>query len=135
VDPTAVVERYLALIADPDAELKQIEALLDPDVRFLERPNLVSPRGSERDRAQMLTSVEAGRRLLRDQRFEVIDHLVDGDRVTSRVVWTGTIAVDAPPYAAESELRAHSSMHFTPREGRIIHQENFDCFEPPQIAE
>jgi ketosteroid isomerase-like protein len=68
-------------------------------MRFVERPNLVSPRGSE--------------------------------RVASRVVWTGTLAVEAPPYAAGAQLRADSSMHFTFRDGRILRQENFDCFQAP----
>jgi ketosteroid isomerase-like protein len=103
-------------------------------MRFVERPNLVSPRGSERDRGQVLASVEVGRQLLRDQRFEVVDHLVEGDRVASRVVWTGTLAVAAPPFADGSQLRADSSMHFTFRDGRILRQENFDCFEPPPQA-
>jgi ketosteroid isomerase-like protein len=131
VDPTTVIERYLALISDPTADLEAIEALLDADMRFVERPNLVSPRGSERDREQLLASVAVGRELLRDQRFEVVDHVVEGDRVASRVVWTGTLAVAAPPFAAGSELRADSSMHFTLRDGRIAHQENFDCFQAP----
>jgi ketosteroid isomerase-like protein len=103
-------------------------------MRFVERPNLVSPRGSERDREQVLASVEVGRQLLRDQRFEVVDPVVEGDRVASRVVWTGTLAVEAPPYAAGAQLRADSSMHFTLRDGRIAHQENFDCFQAPADA-
>jgi ketosteroid isomerase-like protein len=134
MDPTSVIERYLALISDPTAELADIEALLDPEMRFVERPNLVSPNGSERDRAQVLASVEVGRQLLRDQRFEVVDHVVEGDRVASRVVWTGTLAIEAPPFAAGARLRADSSMHFTFRGGRILRQENFDCFQPPPDA-
>jgi ketosteroid isomerase-like protein len=134
MDPTSVIERYLALISDPTAELADIEALLDPEMRFVERPNLVSPNGSERDREQVVASVEVGRQLLRDQRFEVVDHVVEGDRVASRVVWTGTLAVEAPPYAAGAQLRADSSMHFTLRDGRIAHQENFDCFQAPAAA-
>jgi ketosteroid isomerase-like protein len=132
MDPTDVIERYLALISDPSAELADIEALLDAEMRFVERPNLVSPHGSERDRGQVLASVEVGRQLLRDQHFEVADHVVADDRVASRVVWTGTLAVEAPPFEAGSELRADSSMHFTLRDGRILRQENFDCFHAPR---
>jgi ketosteroid isomerase-like protein len=131
MDPTSVIERYLALISDPTAELTDIEALLDPEMLFVERPNLVSPRGSERDRGQVLASVDVGRQLLRDQRFEVVEHVADGDRVASRVVWTGTLAVEGPPFAAGWQLKADSSMHFTLRDGRILRQENFDCFHAP----
>lgn len=128
MEPTAVIVRYLGLIADPTADREAIGELLDPEMRFIERPNLFSPRGSERDRVQMLASLEQGRKLLREQRFDVVDHLVAGDTVATRVVWTGTLAIEAPPFAAGSRLRADSSMYFTFRDGRIVRQENYDCF-------
>lgn len=128
VNPTTIIERYLALIADPTSDLAVVGDLLDLDMRFIEHPNLFSPRGSERDRARMLATLEQGRQLVRDQRFDVVDHLVAGDNVVSRVVWTGTLATAAPPFAAGTRLRADSSMHFALRDGRIARQENYDCF-------
>ena len=135
MNPTAVIERYLELIADPTAELAAIDELLDPEMRFIERPNRVSPRGSERDREQVLASVEQGRELLQEQRFDVVDHLVAGDTVATRVVWTGKLAVEAPPLAAGSRLRADSSMYFDFRDGRILRQENYDCFHVQETGD
>src|SRR3954447_1551680 len=59
-----VVERFLAAFErrwPPEDELAE---LLDPDVRFTERPNLINPGGSERDRTAMRAGLEAGRQLL-----------------------------------------------------------------------
>ena len=126
-----IIERYLSLIADPSADVELISELLDDDMRFVERPNLVNPRGSTRDFAQLLASVAQGRQLLEAQRFEIVDHVVAGDTIATRVVWTGTPAVDAPPFRAGSCLRADSFMHFTLRDGRIARQENYDCFHRP----
>jgi ketosteroid isomerase-like protein len=123
MEPTGVIERYLELIADPATEPEQLGELLTDDMRFVERPNMVSPRGSDRDRAEVLASVERGRELLAEQRFEVLDHLAAGDRVVTRVVWTGTLADGR-------RMTADSSMHFTLRDGRIARQENYDCFHP-----
>jgi len=130
VSPTAVVERYLGLIADHDSDPAELATLLHDDYLFVERPNAVSPRGSVRDRDTLLRSLAAGRDLLSSQRYEVRDHLVDGERVVTRVVWTGVVARDAGPFAAGAELRAESSMHFVIRDGLIVEQENFDCFHP-----
>ena len=127
---TDIIERYLSRIADPSVDVERIAELLDDDMRFVERPNLVNPRGTTRDVAEMLTSVAQGRQLLTDQHFEVIDHVVAGETVATRVVWKGTLAIDAPPYPAGSCIRADSFMHFTLRDGRIVHQENYDCFHP-----
>jgi ketosteroid isomerase-like protein len=123
-----IIERYLSLIADPSVEVERIAELLDDDMRFVERPNLVNPRGSTRDVAELLTSVAQGRQLLEAQHFEIVDHVVAGDTIATRVIWTGTPALDAPPFRAGSCIRADSFMHFTLRDGRIAHQENYDCF-------
>ena len=133
--PTDIIERYLSLIADPSADVELISELLDDDMRFVERPNLVNPRGSTRDVAQLLASVAQGRESLEAQRFEIVDHVVAGDTIATRAVWTGTPAVDAPPFRAGSCIRADSFMHFTLRDSRIAHQENYDCFHPHADAD
>jgi ketosteroid isomerase-like protein len=129
-DPTAVVERYLALVADPAAGAAALAEVCDSEMRFVERPNLVNPRGGERDLEAMLASLLLGRRLLAEQRFDVIDHTVAGERAATRTVWTGTVGEGSGPLPAGARLRADSAMFFTLRDGRIHRQENFDCFAP-----
>jgi ketosteroid isomerase-like protein len=131
VDPTAIVERYLALIADHESDPGAIRELLEDGMRFVEHPNLFSPQGSDRDVERIMASLEQGRRLLAGQRYEVLGHAVDGETVVTRVRWTGTLAVEAGPLPAGTALEAHSSMWFTVRDGRIARQENYDCFTAP----
>ena len=113
-----IIERYLSLIADPSVDVEQIAELLDDDMRFVERPNLVNPRGSTRDVADVLASVALGRRLLESQHFEVVDHVVAGDTIATRAIWTGTPAVDAPPFPCRI-------VH----QGRLLH-----ALHPPRRA-
>jgi ketosteroid isomerase-like protein len=127
---TATVERYLALIADLDADPAAFDALVHPGARFVERPCLVSPHGQERDRDAARAGLARGRELLSAQRIEVRDHTVAGERVVTRAVWTGTLARDAGLLRAGTELRADSTMFFTVRDGRIAGQESFDCYHP-----
>jgi len=126
----ATVERYLALVVDLDADPAGLDDLVHPDARFVERPCLVSPRGRERDVDAARAGLAHSRSLLSAQRIDVRDHLVAGDRVVTRAVWTGTLAHDAGPLRAGTELRAECSMFFTVRDGRIAAQENFDCYHP-----
>jgi SnoaL-like domain len=132
---TLASQRHLSLIADPSVDVERIAELLGDNMRFVERPNLVNPRGSTRGVAEVLTSVAHGRQLLKAQHFEIVDHVVAGDTIATRVIWTGTPALDAPPFRAGSCIRADSFMHFTLRDGRIAHQENYDCFHPHSDAE
>jgi ketosteroid isomerase-like protein len=133
-EPTATVERYLALIADLDADPAEFEGLVHPDARFVERPCLVSPSGQERDRGAAWAGLARGRELLSAQRIEVRDHLVAGERIVTRAMWTGTLARAAGPLPAGAQLRADCSMFFTVRDGRIAGQENFDCYHPVAAA-
>jgi ketosteroid isomerase-like protein len=130
-DPAAVVDRYLAVVADLDAEPDALAALLDPAARIVEHPNLVAPTGRKRDAAAARAAREHSRTLLAGHRFDVREHLVAGDRVVTRATWTGTLARDAGTLGAGTELRAECCMVFTVHGGRIVDQENFDCYVPP----
>jgi ketosteroid isomerase-like protein len=133
-DPAAVVDRYLAVVADLAAEPGALAALVDPEVRFVEHPNLVAPVGRRRDAATALAAREHSRALLAEHRFDVREHIVAGDRVVTRAKWSGTLAIDAGPWPAGTELHAECCMVFTVRDGRIAQQENYDCYEPVAVA-
>jgi ketosteroid isomerase-like protein len=133
-DPAAVVDRYLAVVADLDAEPPVLAACLDGAARFLEHPNLVAPVGRKRDAATAAAAREHSRALLAGHRFDVHEHIVAGDRVVTRATWSGTLAIDAGPWPAGTELRAECCMVFTVRDGRILRQENYDCYHPVEVA-
>ena len=48
----------------------------------------------------------------------------------SRMTWRGTMAIDAGPLRAGTQLVAHVSQHTTIRDGRIFRTESYDCYEP-----
>jgi ketosteroid isomerase-like protein len=129
-DPTAVVERYLATVADPTASAEELGAFVDPAARFVEHPNLVAPAGRERDAAAARAALEQSRGLMAAHGFAVREHIVAGDRVVTRAAWAGTLATAAGPLTAGTELRADCCMVFTVRDGRIVRQENYDCYHP-----
>jgi ketosteroid isomerase-like protein len=130
-DPGAVVARYYAVVADLDARVDDLLALLHPDVEVVEHPNLINPRGAVRDRDSVVAGYVAGKELLAAQAFDVHELLVDGDRVAVRATWRGRIARDAGPLRANAELTAHIAALLTVSEdGRIRRHETFDCYEP-----
>lgn len=134
-DPVAdhavqLVERYFAVLSDPGSSSSDLDELLHAEMRFVEHPNALSPRGGDRDRAAVLASFEHGRRLLAAQTIETHDLLAAGDVVVARATWTGTLAERFGAVPAGSELCTHFAAFFTIRDGRIWRQENYDCYEP-----
>jgi len=78
----------------------------------------------------MAEAFEKGRKLLSNQSCEIKSFVADGDRLSVEVLWTGTLAVPFANLAVGSQMRAHSAMFFEFKDGRILSQRNYDCFEP-----
>lgn len=112
------------------APIEEIGAFLAEDILYEELPNRLFDQGARRDRAAMLDGALRGRSLLSAQRFEVHGVLAEGDAVALELSWTGTLAVPLGSLPAGSTLRTRSGMFFTVRGGRIVHQRNYDCYDP-----
>ncbi len=130
MDAVALVERYLAAVADPAAPPHALDALVHPDYRVREWPNALNPGGTARSRTEALAALAHSRSLLADASIEVHGHVATGEVVATRLTWRGRLAVDAGPLRRGAELVAHVSQHFILRDGRIWRDETFDCYEP-----
>lgn len=126
--PRDVVLAFLDAIQRKDAVA--LDRLLSPTVRRYEWPNLISPRGSTQDRAGMLAGLAAGARLLAEERYEVLNLLVDGERVAAELQWRAVLAVPALGLPAGAALKGRFAVFFTIHDGRIEEVHNYDCFEP-----
>jgi ketosteroid isomerase-like protein len=126
-----VVERFLAAFDRRWPTEDELAKLVAPDVRFVERPNLINPAGNERDAAAMWAGLERGRQLLAWQTYEVRDHLARGETVITRIRWSGELAVDAGPWPAGTRMAAWCVAHYRLAAGRIVHIEQHDCYEQP----
>ena len=125
-DLVALTRRYLdAIEADGGDPL----AFYDPAVVQVEHPNRFLPGGATRDLAAIREAAERGRRVLTGQRYEVRSAVASGDRVALEVLWTGTLAVPVGTIPAGGEMRAHFAMFLEFRDGLIVRQHNYDCFE------
>jgi ketosteroid isomerase-like protein len=105
-------------------------AFLTADVQQIEYPNQFVPKGAERDLAAMTAAGERGRRVIRSERYAVRTALAHGSEVALEVLWTGTLAVAVGSLAAGAEMRARFGVFLTFRDGRIVSQRNYDCFDP-----
>ncbi len=100
----------------------KLAAIVHPDVRFSEMPNLINPEGSERDRGAALAGFERGRELLSAQSYDVIERVGDGDTIAARVTWRGTLFNG-------QELTAHIATFTQVRDGKIFRHATYDCYE------
>ena len=122
------VEHYLKSIENGD--FAYIVNLFSPDAVLEQLPNRIYPNGIRSEVSRMAEAFEKGRKLLSSQSYEIKSCIVDGDKLSIEVLWTGTLALPFGSLSVGSQMRAHSAMFFQFKDGKIVSQRNYDCFEP-----
>jgi ketosteroid isomerase-like protein len=122
------IQLYLKCIED--GNWAPILELFTPDCVMEQLPNRIYPNGIRFGLSRMAEAFEKGRELFSSQKYEIKHHLVDGNSVAVEVLWMGTLSTSFGKLPAGSELRAYSAMFFEFKDGKIVRQRNYDCFEP-----
>jgi len=101
-----------------------------PDVVQREFPNRLVAAGATRDLEALRQAAERGKRSVSDERYEIVTLIEQGDEVAVEVIWTAKLAVAFGTLAVGDVMRAHFGVFLTWRDGKIIAQRNYDCFDP-----
>ncbi|MGH7456119.1 MAG: nuclear transport factor 2 family protein [bacterium] len=64
------------------------------------------------------------------EQYEIKKALASENFVALEVLWTGTLAIPFGSLPAGGQMRAHFAMFLEFRDGKIVPQRNYDCFEP-----
>jgi ketosteroid isomerase-like protein len=124
-----VVRKYMKALQEGEAG-DSLRPFFTEDVRQIEMPNQLNPRGQESDLEHMLQRSLQGKQLLKRQSYEIVSEMAQEDRVAVEARWTGVLAVTVGKLSAGTEMKAAFAMFFWLRDGRIAVQKNYDCFDP-----
>lgn len=122
-------QRYLQALEN-NADPATLAQFFDPAVIQEEFPNRLNPNGGRSDYATMLQRAEQGKQLLVSQQYTITNALESGNFVVLEVIWTATLAIRAPALPADGQMRAHFAVFLEFRDGKIVAQRNYDCFDP-----
>jgi len=124
-----LVRRYFTLLEsdDPAADPSVFFA---PDVEQIEWPNRLVPNGARRDLAALREGRARGRHVICNQRFAIENVVAVGDEVALEVAWSGQLLVPLGALNVGDHLRAHFAVFIEVRDGKIVKQRNYDCFDP-----
>ncbi len=120
--------RYLKALEDGDATY--VLSLFSPDAVPEQLPNRIYPQGLRSSVAQVPEAFAKGRQIFSRQTYEITNEVVSGNMVALEVLWTGTLAIPFGTLSAGSQMRCHSAMFLEFRDGKIVAQRNYDCFDP-----
>lgn len=121
----ALARQYLKTIeSGSTAELAQFFA---PEVIVEIFASKFFPNGSRDNLAGIRAAAERGKKVLTSQ---IRNALANGDQVALEIDWTGTLAVPFQTIPAGGQMRAHFAAFLQFKDGKIISQRNYDCYEP-----
>ena len=93
-------------------------------------PSKFFPNGSRDNLTGILAAAKRGRKAMTTQTYAVRNALASGDQVALEVDWTGTLAVPFQTIPAGGQMRAHFAAFLQFKDGKIVSQRNYDCYEP-----
>lgn len=111
------------IAAIEDGDRASLADVFAEEVVQHELPNRLVPNGIVRDKAAILDAFDRGAALMAKQRFEVTNAIADGDRASIEADFFGETR-DGKTF------RARFAMFFETKNGKIIAQRNYDCFDP-----
>jgi ketosteroid isomerase-like protein len=124
-----IAREYLKAIEE-GATGEKMARFFDPNVVLEEFPNRLSPKGGRRGLAEALLAAERGQQVLSSQEYEIHNEMETDDRVALEVTWTGTLKIPLQNLAAGDKMRARFAVFLEFRDGKIVAQRNYDCFDP-----
>jgi ketosteroid isomerase-like protein len=104
-------------------------AFFAPDVVQEEFPNRLIPGGATRDLEALKEASRRGRAVVERQTFEIHTVIAEGDRVAAEATWTGIMKVPLGNTPPGEPVTARFAMFFVLRDGKIVRQHNYDCFD------
>ena len=107
-----------------------LQAHFHPDAEQVEYPSLMRPAGHTRRLDGILAGAELAAGMVTDQRIDVHTVVDDGERLAAQLTWTATAAVDLGTLPAGTPLVAHVAAFYEFRDGLVLRQSSYDCYEP-----
>jgi ketosteroid isomerase-like protein len=127
--PTSFVKRYLEAVGN-GATGPKLAAFFDPEAMQEEFSNRLAPAGAKHDLAAVLAIAERDKKLMKSQTFEVKTLMAGGDRIAIEIAWSGKLGTPLGDLPAATELKARVALFLEMRNGRILRQRAYRCFEP-----
>lgn len=122
-----IARRFLVTVGQGDPE--ENLAFYAEDVVQVEFPNRLVPQGATRDLEALRQAGQRGSKAVTGQGYEIVNMVASGDQVAVEVIWTATLQVPLGDTPVGGQMRARFAIFLTFRDGKIIRQHNYDCFD------
>ncbi len=129
LDILTIAKNYLKALRQGKTG-KELAIFFHEDVVQVEMPNQLNLNGVTSDLPTLLQRAEQGKKLVKSQEYEIKNAFVQDNTVVLELDWSGIMNVHVSTLSAGQTMKAHFAMFIDFKDGKIIHQRNYNCFEP-----
>lgn len=108
---------------------EDLNKFYDESVHQIEYPNLLTKKITEREINALKEASIKGKQVISSQNYEIVRTYSCGNTVIIEAIWTGQLSIPLGKLQAGDEMKAYFAQFFEFRDGKIIKQRNYDCFE------
>ena len=99
------------------------------DVIQTEYPNSLSKKITERNFHEILEASIRGKQAISKQKYEIVKSYSVDDVIIIEAIWTGILSIPVGKLAVGDEMKAYFAQFIEFKNGKIIKQRTYDCFE------
>lgn len=99
------------------------------EIQQIEYPNLLLKSKTIRTLKEIIAASEKGLMVITREHYEVLSLYSYEDMVIIEALWEGTLALPIGYLNVGDKMIAHFAQFFQLKDGKIIKQRNYDCFE------
>jgi ketosteroid isomerase-like protein len=125
----ALARQYLKAI-ESGASAEEMAQFFAPEVIVEIFPSKFFPNGSRDNLTGIIAAAKRGKKAMTTQTYAVRNAIASGDQVALEIDWIGTLAVPFQTIPAGGQMRAHFAAFLQYKDGKIVSQRNYDCYEP-----
>ena len=129
MDLSQTVENFLEALQSRQS-FEELIPYYHSDVKQIVFPNALTPNKTIRSLEDLQIAAEKGKSVLKSERYEIQNKYVFESSVIVEAIWTGILAIPIGKLQAGDEMKAYFAQFYEFKDGKIISQRNYDCFEP-----
>ena len=123
-----LVEKFLKTL-ETRTDFEELIPFYHPDVEQIEYPNLLTIVKTCRSLDDLRDAAEKGKGVLQSEKYEIINKYTSESVVIVEVVWRGVLGIPIGKLKPGDTMKAYFAQFYEFKDGRIIRQRNYDCFE------
>ncbi len=100
------------------------------DIEQIEFPNTVTKKKAIRNLSDLKAGAEKGKKVLQKEEYEVVKSYSFENTVIIEAIWTGILAIPLGNIPVGGTMKAYFAQFYEFKDGKIIKQRNYDCFDP-----